>query len=244
MKHWRESVILVILCACMLRGLWLFDFILAPLYDLASRQQPVESKKDLLRVYQSFQTVRYAQIPDWVSRYQVEKYGHSKRYQRSEFLRISWFERYRFVVGRHRVKDFMTKDRLFREHVPIPHLDKVQILCLDKQLLLRLLELKTALKKKGMNPDAFSITSGFRPSSYNQLVKGASRSQHLWGNAIDLWVSDVDKNGKVNRKDSDEVYRLLDQKIIGSKGGVGKYESYRLLHMDTRGKRARWDYSQ
>ena len=244
MKHWREYAVLLVLCVLVLRGLWVFDFFLAPLYDLASRQKPVESQKDLERVYDSFTKVRYAQIPDWAGHYEVKEYGHAKRYQRSEFLRISWFERYRFVVGRYRVKDFMAKDRLFHKSIVIPQLDKVQILCIDKLLLKRLLQLQFELRKAGLNSDEISITSGFRPSSYNELVGGVSQSQHLWGKAIDLWIGDIDNNGIVNRKDSDAVYRILDKKIIGTKGGVGKYSSHRLLHMDTRGKRARWDWSQ
>ena len=50
----------------------------------------------------------------------------------------------------------------------------------------------------------------------------------------------------MDSKDVDIVHRILDQELIGHRGGVGSYKhesgffSRQMIHFDLRGKRARW----
>lgn len=76
------------------------------------------------------------------------------------------------------------------------------------------------------------INSGYRPSSINKKVGGASNSQHLYGAAADIVVSGVRPH---------EVYRRLNQ-THGSKGGLASSSSF--THVDLRGYRARWAYGK
>ena len=75
---------------------------------------------------------------------------------------------------------------------------------------------------------AITITSGYRTESYNKKVDGAKQSQHLYAAAADI---------KVSGKSASEVYKLCDR-LVGSRGGVGKYSTF--THVDVRGHKARW----
>lgn len=72
-----------------------------------------------------------------------------------------------------------------------------------------------------------TITSGYRTKSYNKKVGGAENSQHLYAKAADIQVKGMTPA---------QVYKIAD-KVFGN-GGVGKYATF--VHVDIRGKRARW----
>lgn len=92
------------------------------------------------------------------------------------------------------------------------------------QKLMNLLEeIRTACGNR-----AITVTSGYRTESYNKKVDGAKQSQHLYAAAADI---------KVSGKSAAEVYKLCDR-LVGSRGGVGKYSTF--THVDVRGHKARW----
>ena len=109
--------------------------------------------------------------------------------------------------------------------------------------------LKETLKEKGFQPNLFVI-SGRRWQLDNYLLNtfggAAKKSQHLKGNAIDIIVLDINNDGKRNTKDVDIVYKLLNDKIINQKGGIGTYKNTngffnrQMIHFDCRGYAARW----
>ena len=110
-------------------------------------------------------------------------------------------------------------------------------------------ELVTELKAQDYIPN-FYVVSGKRWKWHNDFLSrfggAASQSRHLRGEAIDILVLDVNKDGKSNSKDVDIVYNILNTKIIGNKGGIGTYKkeqnffSRQMVHFDCRGHRARW----
>ena len=72
------------------------------------------------------------------------------------------------------------------------------------------------------------VNSGYRCPTHNANVGGATASRHMVGDASDIMVSGVNPH---------DVHAYLD-KVVGSKGGVGKYTNF--THVDTRGSKARW----
>ena len=74
------------------------------------------------------------------------------------------------------------------------------------------------------------ITSGYRTTSYNIKVGGVSNSQHVFGNAADVYIPGVPVL---------ELYNYLCE-IAGNSCGIGIYDKF--VHFDVRTKKARFDY--
>ena len=94
---------------------------------------------------------------------------------------------------------------------------------------------------------AVSVNSGFRTPWYNRRVPRAARdSRHQLGDAADV-VIDANGDGRITRDDADLVaaaVEIVEQSHPDLAGGLGIYVSARYrqpyVHIDTRGKRARW----
>ena len=105
------------------------------------------------------------------------------------------------------------------------------------------------LKQEGYQANYFVI-SGRRWTLDNYLLNklggAAKKSQHLQGNAIDIIVLDVNVDGKMDGKDVDLIYAILNKKIIRDKGGIGTYKkeegflNRQMIHFDCRGHKVRW----
>jgi len=231
-------------------ALWLFDTPLGYLYDLVSQQFPIESEEAIDQQFDSFELVTYADLPDRKKIslasdeakvcYAVKK---TEFYSDQLFLKISWFDRYKFLVADYRVLDFLSGSHLFSNSSGFPHFDKTQYLPIDKKILYKILQLKIELDKQDYLGDQFMINSGFRTPFYNEAVGGKICSRHQFGDAVDIRVYDVNDDQVADAKDAKIVYDLLNQSIIRNEGGLGKYKSdSNVLHFDTRGRRARWHY--
>lgn len=72
------------------------------------------------------------------------------------------------------------------------------------------------------------VTSGYRSPSHNRRVRGAIHSQHLYCNALDLYMPGVAR---------DDLARYLFAQP--DRGGIGLYCHTRSIHIDT-GKRRQW----
>jgi len=71
------------------------------------------------------------------------------------------------------------------------------------------------------------INSAYRCPERNSQVGGATRSQHLLGNAVDISLKTVD-----NRK------KLMELAETIGFNGIGEYNTF--IHLDVRGSKARW----
>lgn len=108
--------------------------------------------------------------------------------------------------------------------------------------------LKKSLKKKGYTNNLLVIStkrSKLENKLFQKISVATSNSLHLESIAIDILVLDINSDGKINGKDVDIVYQILDKEIVMDKGGVGTYKNTGLLirqmvHFDSRGTRARW----
>lgn len=105
------------------------------------------------------------------------------------------------------------------------------------------------LSKKGY-PSNYFVISGRRWALDNHILNkfggAAKKSQHLQGNAIDIIVLDVNMDDKIDGKDIDIIYAILNKEIIRNNGGIGTYKNEKgffnrqMVHFDCRGKKARW----
>jgi uncharacterized protein YcbK (DUF882 family) len=76
------------------------------------------------------------------------------------------------------------------------------------------------------------ITSGYRDSSFNKKIGGASQSRHITGQAADL---------KIEGYTPKQVAAIIEKLIASGKmkqGGLGIYKTW--IHYDIRLTKARW----
>ena len=78
-----------------------------------------------------------------------------------------------------------------------------------------------------------TINSAYRCTTYNLKVGGATKSQHLTGNATDITIK-----GFTPDQVADIIEGLIRIDAI-EQGGLGRYNTF--THYDRRGTEARWD---
>ena len=116
-------------------------------------------------------------------------------------------------VGNFCTTEFSSKDG---KPSPYPMVVKMALLELCN-------ELRTAFGKP------IIVNSGYRSPEHNAKVGGVENSYHVQGLAADLRPK--------NPADLPRLQELADK--INLFGGVGFYDTF--VHVDARGKRARWD---
>jgi hypothetical protein len=150
-----------------------------------------------------------------------------------------------------------------------PHFQLAQFLCKQesdypKYLVLRsrlLLKLETVLEElgeRGVAADTLYVMSGYRTPFYNAAIGNTtSYSRHAYGDAADVFVDrdddgrmdDIDGDGRSDANDSLLIYLMVEELSKATwfqpfEGGLGIYPPNPLfgpmVHMDTRGLRARW----
>ena len=76
---------------------------------------------------------------------------------------------------------------------------------------------------------AVTINSGYRTSTYNKKVGGATNSQHVKGTAADIVAKGVDPL----------TVAQYSEYLMPDSGGIGVYQTF--THVDVRTSRSRWD---
>lgn len=150
-----------------------------------------------------------------------------------------------------------------------PHFKLSQFLCkqqgeypkyvvLREELILKLELLLEEVNKHGISCSSFAVLSGYRTPYYNRLIGNVKYSRHLWGGAADIFIDenpmdgmmdDLNGDGKINWKDAEILYDIIDN-LYGLKrykpfiGGLARYKKTPshgpFVHVDVRGFRARW----
>lgn len=150
-----------------------------------------------------------------------------------------------------------------------PHLKLSQFLCkqisgypkyivLQEILLLKLELILEKLNESGYQCNTFYILSGYRTPYYNKKIGNVAYSRHIWGGAADIFIDenpkdgymdDLNKDGIINYNDAQVIYDFIDsmygkpwyELFIGGLGHYKKTSSHGpFVHVDVRGKRARW----
>ncbi len=81
-----------------------------------------------------------------------------------------------------------------------------------------------------------AIAGGYRCETWNEMRGGAKNSKHLEGIAMDIWGHKDGVSDAVILQRIEEVALAMN-----TKGGVG-YGATFIVHIDTRGTKARWRY--
>ncbi|WP_052598926.1 D-Ala-D-Ala carboxypeptidase family metallohydrolase [Aureispira sp. CCB-QB1] len=209
-------------------------------YDLFNKNDYIDNKAAIQNLLASFKTVSLDDLPkEYLSESQLNHSSYLSLTKGIRFYVLKKKDCYKKIIGNNRIKDLISKDNRYKNLWYFS--DQELYWGIDQRVLFKALELQEALKQLKLNQDAIQITSGHRTPQQNKLVNGASKSRHIKGQALDFWIGDVNKDGKYTSEDKAIVLELCDKKIIGNKGGIGLYPGTQVVHIDVRGRRARWN---
>jgi hypothetical protein len=166
------------------------------------------------------------------------------------FIRVSRETAHTPVSQHFEIGEFLTKDQL--EVWP-------KYLVLDSRLLDKLELTIAQLNAMGYPVKDLVVMSGFRTPRYNDLDLGpksrSAVSRHMYGDAADVFpdddhdgkMDDLNHDGKVDEADAQIVYRAaeeVEKRFPVLVGGIAVYRATAahgpFVHIDCRGKRARW----
>lgn len=216
------------------------DYILQIRYDISNENNRVTTRSEIDEILSKLEKVKYQELELEYSSYTKSNEPKFKRLlSNSTYYKVNHKISNQKIVGEFRIKDFMCKDKYYKRSL----YDRkfYQNWLINKRLLYRILELQDELEKQGNNKDGFWIRHGHRTPKYNRDVNGADLSRHVRGEAADLVIKDINGDGRYSNLDKQIVLELVDKKIIGNRGGIGRYPGTKTVHIDVRGKRARWD---
>lgn len=166
------------------------------------------------------------------------------------FIAVTKENRATSVSKRFRLHDFLTHDQ--QDVWP-------KVLVLRPTLLDKLELIGNELERQGL-PSRLHVMSGFRTPQYNEQGVGAkggraSQSRHMYGDAADVFV-DANEDGMMDDLDGDGKTTIRDARVLFAVaesveaqhpdlvGGLSAYPANSahgpFVHVDTRGKRARW----
>ena len=232
----------ILLFSILFNAHWKFrDFYNQLYYDLSHDNSAITSDTKIEKILNSFETIKFESLDaDYKKSTQSDQLPYSKILSNSQFYKVVGNNKYQKICNDFRIKDFMVKDKYYRKST-FNNNNSIYWL-VDIKLLFATLELQQSLEKKKYNKNAFKIVNGHRHPSFNIKVGGASQSKHILGQAIDLSVRDINKDGAITKLDKSIVLEILEKEVIKDKGGIGKYpHSETAIHYDVRGYRARWD---
>jgi hypothetical protein len=205
-----------------------------------SRDYPeINNKEKIDSVINSFTQVDYDSIDDWY----IELSGYNHYYRNiirsKQILKIYKKDIEKNLVSDIPISNFLSKGNDYK--LLMNNIIPYTYLIIDKWILYKTLELQQFLKKKGYNHKAFFLRDGHRNPTWNEKRGGAKNSRHIYGEAVDIIVGDIDGNANMEKK---IIIQILEEVIIKNEGGIGKYPESKVIHYDVRGYRARWDYAK
>lgn len=217
-----------------------FDTASCILYDLTNDNPTISSNKQLWEKMNGFEKVKITALPkDYLAYSKLDSKKYAPMVSGMEFYVLEKKDCYQKIVGDYRIKDFVARDKYYKNAAYFS--DNNIYWGIDGRVLVKLLELRAALAEKGCDQNAINVNYGHRTPKMNEDAKGASKSRHIKGEAIDMVIGDIDKNGVYTSADKAIVLDLCERNIIKDQGGIGKYPGTRVVHIDVRGYRARWD---
>ncbi len=234
-------VLILVLCVFGLKKYWRTNSHLEAIYfDWTHDNPSIDSPAALQEMLDQFERKSLADLPDsYLQKTKMKEAKYSEMLGAMHFYEIKKKDCYRKIVGDFRIKDFIAKDQFFRNRT---YTSSTPLYWgIQPEILHKLMELKIILEKRKLNWKGIKINSGHRTPHHNEAVKGASKSRHIVGEALDLKIGDVDNSGFYTEADKAIILEICEKELIKDKGGIGLYPGTRVVHIDTRGYRARWN---
>ncbi len=220
---------------------WRFqDQVQLAYYDLTHHNPSVHTIEDLQKILSQFDQLRYPDLDtDYLHYTKSNKSNYQALLAKLSYYRVPKKHFFQKIVGNFRIRDFICKDRYYRDC--LNGQEKEVLVPWNEKIFYKTLALQQGLTELGHDPQGFVIINGHRHPQYNEKVGGAKASRHIKGEAVDIKIRDINRDGRSNQTDKAIVLELLEKRIIAAKGGIGRYPGTMTVHYDVRGKRARWD---
>jgi hypothetical protein len=216
------------------------DYVYLYLYDVSNENSAVNNKEGVEGVMSLMKSVPIAELDlEYKKISKVSDPSFSGMHAGARFYIVDPKAIYKRIVGEVRIRDLLSRDEFYRASI----MDRSKSIYwrIDKKVLFKIVELRDELEKNGYAQDAFEVSNGYRTPEHNAAVGGASKSRHIKGEAVDMIIKDVNQDGRYTDADKQIVIDILERKVIKNEGGIGLYPGTRVVHMDIRGYRARWD---
>jgi uncharacterized protein YcbK (DUF882 family) len=184
------------------------------------------------------------------------RHGYERRYHHLTLRRVTPQQRSLALVGEIPVEHFLSPELRFPGSWLYTSLNVPtgvdEYLLIDRRVLVKLLLILEQLQRGGFDPRAFTIISAHRTERVNQHLYRyrmktfgatalARRSYHLRGQALDLIIGDLDRDGRVSYADHEVMIcaiRAAERIKPRLRGGLGLYRGS--IHTDVRGHAAHW----
>ena len=210
-------------------------------YDLMFRQEPVLSHSAVDSILAKLELVPFQKLDKDYLKYSESDGPFKAQLQNKTYYKVYGKAIFKYVAGKIRIKDLLPQDSFYIRNLENLDSNYYQYWLIDKKLLYKTVDLIAELKKGGYDEYAYEAKHGHRHPQLNYKVGGALGSRHLFGEAIDLRIGDINKDGEANQVDKAIVMEILEKKIIKDKGGIGRYPETMIIHYDTRGYKRRWN---
>ena len=240
----KRKLFILTFCTLLVIGLGFYwrtrAFVEQVFYNFCFENEPIANKKVLEKILSDFEIIDVQNLPkSTLEASKMNVLPYREMVASCKFYKLKKKDVYRKIAGNIRIKDLISKDAAYRNSSYFS--DTTLYWGIDKRILFKLLELQQTLKTHGYNPNGFWVSTGHRTPAFNEALNGASKSRHILGEAVDLTIGDVDGNGHYTEADKNIVLELCEKEIIKNEGGIGRYPGTRVVHIDVRGYRARWD---
>ena len=209
-------------------------------YDKETGQQYIGTHEEIDEVLAGFDQMTFEDLPESYITYSDPFQQFSSKLKSHTYYVVRGREIFKFLLGKYRVADFLPADSYYKKNERNFDANYAQYWLIDKKVLHMLLDIIFELDRLGYDKYGFNVRESHRHPKLNKVRGGASKSQHIYGRAIDLVARDLNRDGKRNEKDKAILLEVA-EKIVGKKGGVGRYPGTMTVHIDCRGYRARWD---
>ena len=206
------------------------------LFDLTEKNPYVSRRIQVKAIFDRFGRIPARDLPkEFRARTGLNKKVTTELFNGREFFIVRKRDLYRKIAGNNRLMSVISADNGYRRHSMWS--DEPFYVYIDRKVLYLLLDIQDELEQAGLDRDGIRIISGHRTPGHNSNVGGKKESRHLTGDALDLMIGDINRDGKEDRQDKKIIIPILNR-LVGKNGGLGVYA--RSVHIDVRGYRARW----
>jgi hypothetical protein len=195
-RWWLILSIITILCMITLTWFYGIERIEQALYDLNHTNTYVRNQKEIDQILSNFKVISFDQLPlSFKKRTKMDQAKYQAMVRTQKFYIIHKKDMYRRIVGDYRIKDLFSRDLAY--HTTYYYDDNTVLYWgIDKRILYKVLQLQDLLSQNHYDRDALYISFGHRSPRLNELIGGAALSRHIAGEAADLTIGDINKDGK------------------------------------------------